>query len=136
MQHDFEYNSYNWRGRKADRHDDNGDSCTDIAAFMDYVFPPYTSYNPMPNKWSRCSWTDFIVAYSQIVDEDGDYCLAKSSDKITGCKNIRPAYMDDGDAIHASQFAHFDWDTGCESAKDRCDIDWFARHCKKSCGLC
>ena len=134
MQHDFNYNR---RGRKIARKDSNDESCTDISAFMDYVFPPYTSYNPMPNKWSRCSWQDFIYHYQQIVEHDGEYCLAKKSDEMTACKNIRPAYMVNEDYYHLSQFVDdVDWNAMCEHSKGRCNIDWLARHCKKTCGLC
>ena len=133
MQHDFDYTR---QGRKIKRYDDNGDSCTYISSFMDYVFPPYTNDNPMPNKWSRCSFTDFIYHYQKVVEYDGEYCLPKESDNITGCKNIRPAYMIDEDYFYMGYFVDEDWDAKCEAAVNSCDIDWFARHCKKTCGLC
>ena len=94
MQHDFKHTS----GRPS-RKDSSGNNCKGIAAFMvchqevhcmksqscniidvffysqDYIFPPYTTSNPMPNKWSGCSVDDFKVHYQLFKNTDGIYCL-------------------------------------------------------------
>ena len=94
MQHDFSHTS----GRPS-RKDSSGNNCKGIAAFMvchqevhcmksqscnfidvffysqDYVFPPYTTSNPMPNKWSGCSVDDFRAHYQLFKNRDGRYCL-------------------------------------------------------------
>jgi len=70
MHHDFVDDN-----RKSPRYDTNGRPCKDHSYFMDYVFPPYTSYNPMPSSWSGCSIDDFKAAYQMIKTKDGKYCL-------------------------------------------------------------
>jgi len=78
MMHDFE----DWGDRKS-RVDSNGNNCKGIAAFMDYIFPPYTDANPMPNKWSGCSVDDFKAHYQLFKSKDGKYCMEEATTEPT-----------------------------------------------------
>jgi len=69
MRHDFD--DYNQRSR----YDSDGKPCKDHSYFMDYVFPPYSDYNPVPSSWSGCSRDDFKAAYQMHKSRNGKYCL-------------------------------------------------------------
>jgi len=69
MRHDFD--DYD----QSSRIDSKGKPCKDHSYFMDYVFPPYSDYNPVPSSWSGCSRDDFKAAYQMHKSRNGKYCL-------------------------------------------------------------
>jgi len=109
MRHDFDDNT------KRTRYDSKGKPCKDISAFMDYVFPPYSAYNPMPNHWSGCSVDDFKAAYQKIKSIDTKYCLKS-------------------DELRCSDEAGME--SFCRKNRSRCSSRIVRPTCPKTCGDC
>ena len=64
-----------------------------IHIWQDYIFPPYTTSNPMPNKWSGCSVDDFRAHYQLFKSRDGQYCVGQGP-KV--CINVKVTTKDWG----------------------------------------
>ena len=67
MNHDFGSTSDGFRNQGVFRRASNGQPCSSVNGFMDYV--------ANPNKWSRCSIEDFQKYYNGITNQQGSFCV-------------------------------------------------------------
>jgi len=76
MRHDFK----DIRGKPTRTATMTGKRCKGVQGFMDYVFPPYSSKNKVPELFSDCSGEDWEAHYMQVVENRGKYCLKTTCD--------------------------------------------------------
>jgi len=135
MRHDF----YDY-GEKPTRYDFDDNECKGVRGFMDYVFPPYTEDNQVPQKFSDCSVEDWEAHYMQVVADRGSYCLQTTCDngpcdkKITCSSDIsdkRPGLCQHFKA-HCEEEVMYYWKMNYWGKWKKYKLD-FKKSCKKTC---
>jgi len=107
--------------------------CKGVRGFMDYVFPPYTEDNQVPDRWSDCSGEDWEAHYMQEVEARGKYCLQTTCDNGP-CDWEKPEPEPEPEPETSSCK---DKNTRCWRYTSLCTSNgWVKENCKATCNLC
>jgi len=135
MRHDFK----DIRGKPTRTATMTGKRCKGVQGFMDYVFPPYSSKNKVPELFSDCSGEDWEAHYMQVVENRGKYCLKTTCDN--GPCDPTPKGTEPEEEPEEPKNSCKDLKRSCSSRSRYCNRrtgywkDYMLKNCRKTCNL-
>lgn len=131
MRHDFKDEN----GKPTRTATMTGNPCKGVQGYMDYVFPPYSDSNKVPELFSDCSGEDWEAHYMQVVAARGSYCLDTTCDNGPCDTKITPekgAETDNSCKDVSSSSSCSDYANKGECS-DSSWKSWMQKNCKATC---